>query len=189
MNDHTKSIDPQSSPPTVLFGDFSCPFSALAHRRAMRLAAQGSAHVVWRPVEHDPDVPVDGSPIDDESRAAFEAELDQIRELLADDETDDLRVPSRKLNTAALNRQFASLPPDRRDEFAEAVFDAYWRAGRDPETDDDVERLTAPVTADGERAADEWQHEWEGFERRIVPMMQLPEGKLSRGLGTLARLQ
>lgn len=189
MNDHTASIDPQSSPPTVLFGDFSCPFSALAHRRALQLARRGTSRFVWRAVEHDRDVPVDGELVDDEGRNAFEGELDQIRELLGDDEADDLRLPSRKLNTASLNRRFASLPLERRDEFAEAVFDAYWREASDPEADDHVERLTAPVTAEGERAADDWQHEWEGFERRIVPMMQLPDGKLSRGLGTLARLQ
>jgi hypothetical protein len=33
-----------------------------------------------------------------------------------------------------------------------------------------------------------WQAEWQGLDRRVVPMLVLPDGYLSRGLGALARL-
>lgn len=197
MSDHPPQFDPEpsdsevdaSADALVIYGDFSCPFSALAHRRAVRHARRDSVAFEWRAIEHDPDVPVDGVLLDDAARAGFADELAQIRGLLADDEADDERIPSHRLNTARLSAIHASLPLERRGEFATAVFDAYWREGRNLNDPDEVERFGATATATGERLAREWQREWEGLERRIVPMMRLPDGTLSRGLGALARLQ
>jgi len=172
----------------VIYGDFSCPFSDLAHRRAIRGAEQGVAFE-WRAVQHAPEVPAVGVPLDDDARAGFADELAQIRELLADGEDDRQHVPSYRLNTARLSAIHASLPPTQRDQFATAVFDAYWRDGRNLNDPAELERLGATATADGEELARQWQHEWEGFERRIVPMMRLADGSFSRGLGALARLQ
>lgn len=206
MSDPASSIDPDPSHSAhdhaaggpgaadqpdglVIYGDFSCPFSALAHRRAMRRADRDSLPFVWRAVEHDPDVPAEGIVLDDSARAGFEAELAQIRELLTDGEADEQQVPTIRLNTARLNTLYASLPASRRDEFARAVFEAYWRDGRNLNDPAELERFGAAATVDGERLAQQWQREWDGFERRIVPMMRLGDGKLSRGRGALMRLQ
>jgi hypothetical protein len=40
----------------------------------------------------------------------------------------------------------------------------------------------------GRQLADEWRSAWLGLERRLVPMLVLPDGTVSRGLGALARL-
>lgn len=196
MSDHTTRVDPEPSHPEldhvdhlVIYGDFSCPFSAVAHRRAVRRSQQDSTTFEWRAIEHAPEVPADGELLDDEARSGFDAELTQIRELLTDGEPDEQRVPTHRLNTARLNALYASLPPSRRAEFASEVFDAYWHDGRDLNDAAELQRFDATSTLDGEHLAGEWQREWDGFERHIVPMMQLPDGKLSRGLGALLRLQ
>ena len=44
----------------VVYGDFNCPFSALASRRVDRIEAQGRARVDWRAVEHDEQIPRTG---------------------------------------------------------------------------------------------------------------------------------
>lgn len=33
-----------------------------------------------------------------------------------------------------------------------------------------------------------WRDEWLSFDRRVVPMLVLPDGYVSRGLGVLGRL-
>lgn len=181
----------QSSHPVelVIYGDFSCPFSALAHRRAMRRAQRDGVDFDWRAIEHAPDVPVDGQLLDEDARGGFAAELTQIRELLTADEADEQHVPTYRLNTARLNTLYASLAPSLRHEFARAVFDAYWRDGRNLNDLAELEAFGAAPNDEGEREARVWQGEWDGFERHIVPMMRLPDGKLSRGLGALMRLQ
>jgi len=173
----------------VIYGDFSCPFSELAHRRAKRRAERDGFDFEWRAIEHAPEVPVEGVLLDDDARAGFADELAQIRDLLTDDEADEQRIPDHRLNTARLSAIHASLPPTERDGFATAVFDAYWREGRNLNDPAEVDRLATTATPEGEQLAREWQHEWEGFERRIVPMMRLVDGSMSRGLGALARLQ
>ena len=45
----------------VVFGDFNCPFSALASVRVTQLEESGVARVTWRAVEHDPDIPEQGT--------------------------------------------------------------------------------------------------------------------------------
>ncbi len=176
----------------VVYGDFNCPFSALAHRRVIRRAQldrQDPAPIEWRAVEHDPDIPAGGSDIDEASRSQFEGELEQIRSLLGDDEPDVARVPSRRLNTAKLNVLCASVPISQRGEFVQAVFDAYWIDDQDLNDPDALARFGVTATPEGEQRARQWQAEWTAFERRIVPMMRLPDGTPSRGLGALARLR
>lgn len=198
MSDHPPQIDPEAPPvvsPTVgfdrlvIYGDFSCPFSALAFRRATRYAQAASVPFEWRAVEHAPEVPVEGVLLDDAARAEFARELAIIRELLTDDEADDQLIPTVRLNTARLSALHASLPPARRLEFAAAAFDAYWRDGRDLNDPAEVERFEVTATDDGKLEAQGWQHDWEEFERRTVPMLRLADGQFSRGLGALKRLQ
>ncbi|MEJ7801036.1 MAG: DsbA family protein, partial [Ilumatobacter sp.] len=114
----------EPAPTVVIFGDFNCPFSALANSRASRLAAAGGVRVDWRCVEHDPSIGPCETPLTDRQRADFEAELAQIRDLLTANEHDRFRVPSRRLNTRDLNLIYAATPPQEREALRTALFDA-----------------------------------------------------------------
>lgn len=190
------------APTIVVYGDFNCPFSALANSRASRLAAAGGIRVDWRCVEHDPTIGPCESPLTEPQQAGFEAELAQIRDLLTADEPDRFRVPSRRLNTRDLNMLYVSTPPDRRQPLRTALFDAIWCDDLDL-TDDaavaeivdslvpaepDLAARTEASTDTAARTVATWQQQWSELPRPIVPMMILPQGDVSRGLGALARL-
>ena len=190
------------APTIVVCGDFNCPFSALANSRAGLLVAAGGIRVDWHCVEHDPTIGPCESPLTEPQRAGFEAELDQIRDLLDADEPDRFRVPSRRLNTRDLNVLYASTPPEERQPLRTALFDAIWCDDLDL-TDDAVvaEIVNSLVSAGPDAAARSegptdtaartvatWQQQWSALPRPIVPMMILPHGDVSRGLGALARL-
>ncbi len=191
MSDRTAPVDPVPLrlESTVLYGDFNCPFSALAHDRAQRLNEGSATPLDWRAVEHDAAIPERGSVVDQSGQAQFEAELEQIRSQLTDADPHDFKVPSRRINTARLNVLLASLPTSQRSGFARSVFAAYWRDGVDLNDPDEIAAIGVTATPEGEALARQWQSEWEGFERRIIPMLRLPDGTLSRGLGALARLR
>ena len=191
------------TPTVVMYGDFNCPFSALASARASRLAAAGGIRVEWRCVEHDPTIGPCESPLTDTQRVGFEAELTQVRDLLSADEPDRFRVPSRRLNTRGLNLLYASTPRAQRQRLRTAIFDAIWCDDLDLTDDAVVDLIVDPIVSvtDPERAARSrdsnntaeqtvtaWQRQWSELPRPIVPMMVLPEGDVSRGLGALARL-
>ena len=44
------------------------------------------------------------------------------------------------------------------------------------------------AAAGGEWRVSKWREEWLGHDRHLVPMLVLPDGHVSRGLGALARL-
>ncbi len=198
MSEHRE--EPATARTVVVYGDFNCPFSALANARASRLAADGTMRIDWRCVEHDPTIGPDESPLTESQRADFVAELDQIRDLLTTDELDRFGVPSRRLNTRDLNVTHAATSPLDRQPLRTALFEAYWCDDLDLTDDAVVDGIVASVAgadaahaAAGRRPAVErtvagWQREWEDLPRRIVPMMVLPSGEVSRGLGVLARL-
>ena len=59
----------------IIYGDFNCPFSALASARAADIEARALAVIDWRTVEHDEDIPLAGEATTPEVREAFELEL------------------------------------------------------------------------------------------------------------------
>lgn len=170
----------------IIYGDFNCPFSAVASRRAAQLEAAGLARIDWRAVVHDPSVPTAARPVTAEQRDAFRDELDQISELLNDADDVELHVPPIQVDTTAAVQAFAAAPAGARSVLRGALFDAYWVRGEDLS---DV-RLLAHLGATGRDAAlaDRWREEWQGLDRPIVPEMVLPDGQVSRGLGVLRRL-
>ncbi|MEO6571933.1 MAG: DsbA family protein [Ilumatobacteraceae bacterium] len=197
--------DQREEPATtiVIFGDFNCPFSALANSRASRLADAGEVSVEWRCVEHDPSIGPRETPLTDRQRAGFESELAQIRALLTASEHDRLRVPSRRLNTRDLNLIYAATPPAERHALRTALFDAIWSDDLDLTDDavidaitDSLASLTSPdpdgrhleTAATAARTVATWQGQWRDHPRPIVPSMVMPHGTVSRGLGALARL-
>lgn len=179
-NSHGRPIE------LVIYGDFTCPFSALASERAARLEATGRAAIDWRAVAHDPTIPSVGSPVDADRRRELWREIEVVGQQLEVGESLSLEPPAALINPVAVNRRYAALGPRERPAARRRLFRAYWSADADM-TDPAITTDLPPATK-GDDLADRWQSEWSGFDRPIVPAMVLPEGRLSRGLGALARL-
>ncbi len=171
----------------ILYGSFNCPYSFLASLRADRLQAAGAVEAEWRAVVHDPAVPDDGIPVVDELAEMFDRELEEIRGLLRPGEPYPARRPPVQPNTTAAVAGFYALQGEQADSLRAVLFDAYWVDGEDIGRRSVLDRLGCPAGAPNERMR-AWQAEWSGMERAMVPMMVLPDGKVSRGLGALTRL-
>ena len=170
----------------IVYGDFNCPFSALASARVGYLERHGLADVDWRAVEHAPDIPSQGRDLIGDQRDELRGELDQIRSLLTDGEADQLTLPAVQSNTRRATLAYAAASSFDRPKLRERLFAAYWASGAnlaDPET---LMRLGA--IHEDEPTAERWRDEWLALPRPIVPVMVLPDGYVSRGLGALARL-
>jgi hypothetical protein len=169
----------------IIYGDFNCPFSALASARAENLEIRGRAEIDWRAVEHDVAIPSAGEDLTNVDREGFERELSQIRGLLLEDEADRLRMPDKRINTRLATAAYAANTESLRPVFREQLFAAYWTRGEDliPEV---LERFGCGRR--DERTTARWRAEWLALPKPIVPMMVLPDGRVSRGLGSLARL-
>jgi 2-hydroxychromene-2-carboxylate isomerase len=169
----------------TIYGDFNCPFSALASVRADLLLAAGGHEIEWRAVQHDTAIPAVGEPVEGDTFAELEAEVAKIRELSADDVHLELTVPPVRSNTAAASAALAGAGDDavllRRRLFA-----AVWAEGRNLGDPAELARLDA--AGRDETVAHQWQTEFEALSKPVTPSLVLPDGYVSRGLGALARL-
>lgn len=170
----------------VVYGDFNCPYSALASVRVDELVARGITAVRWRAVEHEPSIPAGGEPVEGELAADLEREVAEVRGLLRAGESLAMRVPLARSNTAHAVAAYAATDGDGAHELRRRLFGAVWQDGRNVSESGDVRSLGGSAQ-DQERAA-EWREQWLGLEKRIVPMLVLPDGYVSRGLGALKRL-
>jgi predicted DsbA family dithiol-disulfide isomerase len=170
----------------VIYGDFNCPFSALASSRSARLERAGTAQVEWRAVAHDLEIPTQGEPVEQGNARAYKAELEQVRGLLLPDESLMLRVPTVRSSTVAATDAYAAIEPRSRARVRIELFRAYWEQGRD--LGDPVVLRTMGLDSRAPAVAADWRSEWLDFDRPLVPIMRLPDGYTSRGLGALARL-
>ena len=172
-----------------MFGSFSCPYSYLASLRVDRLQAAGAAGFEWRAVVHAPDIPAEGAPVDEKSAVALDEELKDVRGLLSRGEPFAAKRPTVQSNTTAAVAGYCSLPPVGADADAlrSELFEAYWVRGADLGNPMVLYELRCPVAPPGETMW-AWQSQWSGTDRAVVPMMLLPDGRVSRGLGVLARL-
>jgi hypothetical protein len=178
----------QSPPRLLIYGDFNCPFSALASARAAELEQRGDMIVEWQAVAHDTTVPRRGEAVTAERRADFERELAQVRELLAPGEADRLLVPTRRVDTTAVTDGYAACPPAERAVLRQRLFAAYWERGENIGDPTVVRSLCGHRRE--EALAASWRRDWlRQSKEPIVPMMVLPDGYVSRGLGVLARLR
>ena len=171
----------------VVYGSFNCPYSYLASLRTDRLVQLADTRVEWRAVVHDPDVPAAGTPVSGELADTLDAELREIRGLLAPGEVFPAKRPAVQPNTTLAVAGYSAAEPDQADRLRQGLFSAYWAEGQDIGERSVLDRLGCPAGAPGERMH-AWDQEWKAVERRLVPMMILPDGKVSRGLGALARL-
>jgi hypothetical protein len=172
----------------VIYGDFNCPYSYLASARADVLVERGIAEVEWRAVEHDRGIPEPSEPLDGDLMSMLDRELAEVRGLLRHDEPFLIRRPPVHPNTARAVSAFAAAPCDGDDEVRRSLFSALWRHGRDigeaavvHELFGHDSRVSAPLVS-------AWRNAWLSLERPLVPMLELPDGYVSRGLGVLARL-
>lgn len=171
----------------VVYGAFNCPYSFVASRRADRLAELGVAEVNWRAVVHDPGVPAVGVAVTGDLAEMFDREFDEIRALLRPDEPYMLSRPTVQPNTTLAVAGYSTVAAADVDPLRRALFDALWVEGLDIGDAEVLGRLGCPPAAPTATMG-RWREERLGFERPTVPMMVLPDGARSRGLGALKRL-
>ena len=174
--------------PLVVYGDFNCPYSALASHRADRLADAGIAEVDWRAVEHDPDAPLPSEPVSGDLAVTLQRELDEVRTLMEPDEDLILATPLVRPNTHAAVTAYGRAAKDDRPVVRQRLFRALWVDRRDIGIGS-VVRALVPEVGQGTGDWQLWQAEWRAFERRVVPMLLFPDGYVSRGIGALRRLR
>lgn len=171
----------------VVYADFNCPYSCLASARVDVLIERGLATVDWRAVEHDSSIPVPSRPIDGDLIEMFDREVAEVRGLLRDGEMFPMRRPPIQSNSAAAVASFAAAPPSRTNELRRNLFTALWFEGHDIGDRAVLAALGADTGSADARVA-EWHDGWMQLDRRLVPMVVLPDGYVSRGIGALERL-
>ncbi len=178
---------PLDEPPTIaIFGDFNCPFSAIASARAMRIQLLGIGVIGWHAVEHDPTIPAAGAPVRGQMADDLQRELEQIHRLLTPGDSVQLRLPSRLPNTHHATSAYAATPPDQRSTVRRRLFAACWTEDMNLSDNAVIDRVVG-IDRDDHLAA-QWRTEWQSLPQQLVPVMVLPDGYVSRGLGALARL-
>jgi predicted DsbA family dithiol-disulfide isomerase len=169
----------------TIYGDFNCPFSALASVRADVLLAAGTHEIDWRAVQHDTEIPTVGEPVEGGTAIELAAEVSTIFDLSDRDVRLQLVVQPVRSNTAAASAAFAAVGDDA-DRLRRRLFAAVWAEGRNLGDRAELDRLGA-AEQDSVTAL-RWQHEYEALPQPITPTLVLPTGYISRGLGALARL-
>ena len=170
----------------TIYGDFNCPFSALASVRADALLAASAYEIDWRAIQHDTAIPTAGETVEGDTAAMLSAEIATILELSDDDVRLHLTVPPVRSNTAAASATFAAVVGDDADRLRRRLFAAVWAEGRNIGEPAGLGRLGVDCRDDV--IARRWQDEFEALPRPITPTLVLPDGTVSRGLGALTRL-
>jgi predicted DsbA family dithiol-disulfide isomerase len=172
----------------VIYGDFNCPYSCLASARADGLLMRGLAEVEWRAVEHDPSIPAPSEVADDDLAAMLGREVAEVRGLLRAAEVFPIAPPPVHPNTATAVAAFAEASPVTSDGLRRRLFAGLWFDGRDIGDPTVVEALGGELVRRPVSVVRDWRRMWLGLERPMVPMLVLPDGYVSRGLGALVRL-
>lgn len=169
----------------TIYGDFNCPFCALASARADVLLAAGTHEISWRAIQHDTTIPTTGAPAEGDVADALAAEVSRVFELSEPDLRLRLVVPSVRSNTALASEALAAAGSDAR-RLRGRLFAAVWAEGINLGDPAELRRLGA----DGRNArlAQKWQEEFDALPRPITPTLVLPDGHASRGIGALRRL-
>lgn len=170
----------------IIYGDFNCPFSALASVRADALLLAPDYEIAWRAVQHDTAIPAVGAPVEGDTAAELAAEVATIRQLSAHDAHLQLLVPPVRSNTAAASAAYAAAGDDDADRVRRRLFAAVWAEGRNLGDPAELDHLGAAGHDDF--VARQWQEEFDALPQPITPTLVLPDGYVSRGLGALARL-
>lgn len=169
----------------TIYGDFNCPYSALASARADVLLDAGFHEIDWRAIQHDTEIPTVGEPVDGDVAVELKREVAEVLDL----SDHDLRlrpvVPPVRANTEAACAAFAAGVDDP-DPLRQRLFAAVWADG-DNVGDPQVLDRVAGHSRD-HALAGEWQDKYRALPRPITPSLVFPDGRVSRGLGALAQL-
>lgn len=111
-----------------------------------------------------------------------------MRGLLGPGERFPIVRPPVHANSGAAVAAFAAAPPGEGDALRARLFAALWFDGRDIGDAAVIDELGGEPGATWSERASAWRGEWLGLERPLVPILMLPDGDISRGLGALARL-
>jgi hypothetical protein len=174
-----------STPLLVIYGDFNCPFCALASARADVLLEAKTYEISWRAIQHDKTIPPPGELLATPATDELAAEVAQVFELSAQDLRLRLVVPRIRSNTALASQALAAAGADAH-AMRRRLFAAVWAEGTNIGDVAQLDRLGA--IRRGVEVARAWQHEFDSLERPITPTLVLPDGYASRGLGALSRL-
>ncbi len=196
----------------VLFGDFNCPWSDLAARRAALLEADGVA-VDWRAVEHDPWRP---RPFLDSSRrfADLTAEMEQVEALLLPGELFPHALAGFLPHTrAAVSGYAEAYGAGVAAAARQLLFEAFWvhgtdlgdakvvrtllvdlvRSGCSPsealrEWGYAVDVTGGPVTTTAWRLVGQWRSQWLDGGEQVVPLLHVDGGPTLHGVAAVRRL-
>jgi 2-hydroxychromene-2-carboxylate isomerase len=169
----------------TIYGDFNCPYSALASVRADVLLGSGEYEIDWRAVQHDVTIPDAGEPVEGEVATHLESEVAEILELSERDVHLHLAVPPVRPNTAAASAALAA-SGEEVDRLRRRLFSAVWVEGRNVGDPSELDHLGADARDD--TLARRWQEEFDRLPQPVTPTLVLPDGYVSRGLGALSRL-
>lgn len=169
----------------TVYGDFNCPYSALASCRVDELLRRGLAEVEWRAVEHEPELPDEGVQTDDERRKKLEDELVEIRGLRRPDEGFAPQIPEVYPNTRQASCVHSTYQDEAAHYYRREAFEAVWKRGRNIS---DPAVLGEAGVGQREPLSDGWQREWEDIERKAVPLIVSEDGSIARGTEALALL-
>ena len=198
--------------PVVVYGDFNCPWSYLAFRRARALVAAG-VEVDWRAVEHDPWRP--GRAADRSRRFdALHDEMDRVLGLLLPGEELPYDLTGFVPDTLAAVSAYAEARIAGAGwRVAEIIFESFWMHGIDIGRASVLRTVLAdqlrgsaspseavrewgyptdvtggPISTAAWRLGLGWASEWGEDEKGIVPMLVLPDGRVLRGVDAVERL-
>lgn len=173
----------------VIYGDFNCPYSALASYRASWLEVMQLATVEWRAVEHNPTIPRGGIPVIGDVLAELSEELEQVRQLLGPREVFPVHLPTVRPNTRLASDRYAAAATDGRQatRLRRRIVRSYWLQDADIDDEHVLDNLQLPPDpAPG--LASSWQKAYRRLDRPITPSVVRPDGQVSRGLGALQHL-
>lgn len=83
---------------------------------------------------------------------------------------------------------YAAATPQAAPDLRRRLFGALWVGWHDIGEPRTLSELGAPPDRDAHDPAATWRQEWLSLDRRMVPMLVLPDGYVSRGPGASSRL-
>ena len=169
----------------TIYGDFNCPFSALASVRADLLLATGFHNVHWRAIQHDRAIPAAGAPVDRQMADELAVEIATIHDLSEHDVRLHLAPPPVRSKTALACAAFASAGAEAH-RLRRRLFAAVWAEGRNLGDPAELRRLHAEGR--DVALARRWQEGYDALPRPLTPTLVLPDGSVSGGFAALAHL-
>lgn len=184
---------PAGTPPVVVYGDFTCPYSFLASQRVDALAAAGLAAVQWRAVERDRSVAPSGRLR--QAERWWRRAVTELAALARPGERVPAQPPVVVSNTHAAVYLYAWASVPDRPLLRQRLFEAVWVDGLPVSSVEDLLALLgrevvhpAPSGSAGLRLG-LWRAQWQQVSGRRLPAVVRPaDGVVVTGADALAYL-